>query len=113
MAEGGHMPKRTARTQTPVAPHPQISPYRRALPRDLEVDSDPLLLRLDFHRESVVMHEYHEAVASSRLVSSLAVAHALARELDLDSGLLPPSTRLHVTTSHATRLHHCQDPEGG
>ena len=61
------------------------------MPRDLDVDSDPLLLRLDFHRESVVMHEYRDAAASSRLVSSLDIAHALARELDLDSGVLRPT----------------------
>ena len=66
------------------------SPYNRLLPRDVEVEPDPLLLRLDFHRESVLLHEFHDGAVSSRLVSALDVAHALARELNLDTGLLPP-----------------------
>jgi len=50
-------------------PNP-ASPYRRPLPHDVEVEPDPLLIRLDFHRESVVLHEYVDGVASSRLVST-------------------------------------------
>lgn len=105
------MPRRNPRAQIATVPKPQTSPYQRVLPRDLEVDSDPLLLRLDFHRESVVLHEYRDTVASSRLVSSLDVAHALARELDLDSGLLPPSTLWHVKTSNGTRIALWREPQ--
>src|SRR3954465_5276285 len=103
------MPNRTPAPQA-TTPDQQTSPYRRALPRDFEVDDDPLLLRLDFHRESVVMHEYHDAVASSRLVSSGDVAHALAQELDLDSGVLPPDTLWHVKTSTGTRVALWREP---
>ena len=105
------MAKRMTRALTPAAPDERISPYQRALPRDLDVDSDPLLLRLDFHRESVVMHEYREAVASSRLVSALDVAHALVSELDLDSGLLPPDTLWHVKTSNGVRVALWREPK--
>jgi hypothetical protein len=94
-----------------AAPYQQISPYRRAVPRDLDVDSDPLMLRLDFHRESVIMHEYRDAVASSRLVSPLDIAHALARELDLDSGLLPPDALWHVKTSNGVRIALWREPK--
>jgi Prokaryotic E2 family D len=89
----------------------ETSPYHRVLPRDLEVDDDPLLLRLDFHQESVVMHEYRDEAASSRLVSALDVAHALARELDLDSGLLPPNALWHVKTSNGTRVALWREPQ--
>jgi hypothetical protein len=65
------------------------SPYRSALPSDLDLEEDPLRLRLDFHDESVVMHDYSESFTRTRLVSALDVAHALASELDLDTGLLP------------------------
>ena len=73
-----------------ASPPTQASPYHRPLPRDIEVEPDPLLLRLDFHRESVVLHEFQDGAASSRLVSALDVAHALARELDLTLACSPP-----------------------
>src|SRR5215210_2765868 len=70
---------------------PPASPYRRAVPADLEVEADPLRLRLDFHDESVLLHDYGAGGAvATRLVSALDVAHALASELDLTTGLLPP-----------------------
>ena len=70
---------------------PPSSPYQRAVPADLEVEADPLRLRLDFHDESVVLHDYGaRGAVATRLVSALDVAHALASELDLTTGLLPP-----------------------
>src|SRR5258708_4276151 len=79
MTKGDHMP-RNAPSSSPEVPNPG-SPYRRLLPRDVEVEPDPLLIRLDFHRESVVLHEYADGLASSRLVSTIDIAHALASEL--------------------------------
>src|SRR5438094_1643792 len=67
-----------------------LSPYRWALPPEAAVREDTLRLRLDFHGESVVLYEYAGDLVRTRLVSALDVAHALARELDLSSGLLPP-----------------------
>src|SRR5687768_18112768 len=101
------MPTRGRQT---TATNQRTSPYKRVLPHDLEVESDPLLLRIDFHRESVVLHEYRDAVASSRLVSALDVAHALASELDLDTGLLPPDTLWYVKTSNGPRLALWREP---
>src|SRR5215218_848060 len=70
---------------------PPASPYRRVVPADLEVEADPLRLRLDFHDESVLLHDYGaRGAVATRLVSALDVAHALASELDLTTGLLPP-----------------------
>jgi PRTRC genetic system protein B len=80
------------------------SPYKRVLPRDAETDVDPLELRLDFHHESVILHEYASGVTSSRLVSALDVAHALARELDLSTGLLPAEALWYTKTSAGSRL---------
>ncbi len=80
------------------------SPYRRALPRDLDMETDPLQVRLDFHRESVILHEYSEGATNIRLVSALDVAHALASELDLDSGLLPVEAVWFVKTASGTRV---------
>jgi hypothetical protein len=59
------------------------------LPADAEVDEDPLRLRLDFHEESVIVHDYAGGVVRTKLVSALDVAHALAGGLDLTTGLLP------------------------
>src|SRR3977135_4258808 len=67
----------TRASSTAECPTPS-SPYRRILPRDLDMETDPLQVLLDFHRESVVLHEYGEGVANIRLVSALDVAHALA-----------------------------------
>src|SRR5919202_2386902 len=85
-----------ARAQPTATPRqgrttPPASPYLRAVPADLEVEADPLRLRLDFHDESVLLHDYGaRGAVATRLVSALDVAHALASELDLTTGLLPP-----------------------
>lgn len=80
-----------ARRPPPPADPAPASPYRRAAPRDLDAADDPLRLRLDFHDESVLLHDYARPGGPTvRLVAALDVAHALARELDLTTGLLPP-----------------------
>ncbi len=66
--------------------------YRWGLSKGLGVPGDPLLLRLDFHHEAVVMHQFDEKQASTKIVSAMDVAHALARELSYSSGLLPSNT---------------------
>ena len=98
------MPRKSPAASPPALPPTPSSPYRRPLPRDIDVEPDPLLLRLDFHRESVVLHEYQDGAASTRLVSALDVAHALANELDLDTGLLPPDALWYVKTATGPRV---------
>jgi len=98
------MPRKSPATSLSASPSTLSSPYHRPLPRDVEVDPDPLLLRLDFHRESVVLHEFQDGTASSRLVSALDVAHALASELDLDTGLLPQDALWYVKTATGARV---------
>ncbi|MCW5882143.1 MAG: hypothetical protein KIS91_14525 [Anaerolineae bacterium] len=78
-------------SSSPTTSQP-TSPYRWALPPEVEAEADPLHLRLDFHAESVVLHDHGEGVARTRLVSALDIAHVLARELDLTTGILPPDT---------------------
>ncbi len=67
--------------------------FNWAIPEELGVPPDPLRLRLDFHHQATVM-TYFEAddKVSTRLVSALDVAHALASELSFCSGLLTPGT---------------------
>ena len=67
-------------------------PFLLALPDGVDVALDPLRLRLDFHEESVLLQEFGRNVIRTRLVSALDVAHTLASELDLSTGLLPPDT---------------------
>lgn len=86
------------------------SPYRWALPAEAEVRADPLRLRLDFHGESVVLHDYGGGVVRTKLVSALDVAHALARELDLDTGLLPPEVLWWSRTSGGERVAVWREP---
>ncbi|MFN8632924.1 MAG: hypothetical protein U0893_03650 [Chloroflexota bacterium] len=87
------------------------SPYRSVLPVDLELEEDPLRLRLDFHDESVVMHDYAESVTRTRLVSVLDVAHALASELDLDTGLLPREALWWARTAAGVRIAVWREPK--
>ena len=68
------------------------------------MEEDPLRLRLDFHRESVIVHDYVGSTVRTRLVSALDVAHALARELDLSTGILPPDTLWWSRTSTGVRI---------
>ena len=63
-----------------------------ALPPSLDVPPDPLRLRLDFHAQAVVITSMEGAVTETRMVSAMDVAHALSRELNLSSGLLPADT---------------------
>jgi PRTRC genetic system protein B len=74
------------------------------------MEEDHLRLRLDFHRESVILHDYAGKVVKTKLVSALDVAHALARELDLATGILPPETLWWARTSSGTRVAIWREP---
>lgn len=63
--------------------------YQWALPEALEVPPDQLQVRLDFYRETVLMHVLEDGVVHTRTVSALDVAGALSREIAIGSGLLP------------------------
>src|SRR6476646_4725139 len=110
---GGAMPSRSHRKgssrSSPTTPTP--SPYRSALPSDLKLEEDPLRLRLDFHDETVIMHDYADGVARTRLVSALDIAHALARELDLDTGLLPREALWWSKTAAGIRVAVWREPK--
>ena len=86
------------------------SPYLHALPAEAGVAEDPLLLQLDFHGESVVLREHGQGRARTRLVSALDVAHALARELDLSTGVLPPGALWWSKTAGGVRTAVWREP---
>src|SRR6266540_499265 len=92
----------TARTTARPSSGP--SPYRWTLPPEAAVREDPLRLRLDFHAESVALHDYAGGVVRTRLVAATDIAHALAQELDLASGLLPPDALWWARTSGGERV---------
>ena len=83
---------------------PPREPFVRILPRDVEVEPDPLQLRLDFHRESTIRYDYAGGRVRVAFVSALDVAHALASELDLTTGILPPDTLWLAKTGTGSRL---------
>ena len=66
--------------------------FEWALPPELGVPADPLRCRLDFHHQAVVMTLFEGETASTKIVSAMDVAHALASDLSFGSGLLPPNT---------------------
>lgn len=52
----------------------------------------------------MALHDYARGVVRTRLVAATDVAHALAQELDLTSGLLPPDTLWWARTSGGERV---------
>jgi PRTRC genetic system protein B len=71
---------------------------------------DPLRLRLDFHQESVIVHDFGPATVRTKLVAAHDVAHALAGELDLSTGLLPRHALWWARTSAGTRVAVWREP---
>ncbi len=63
-----------------------------AVPEELGIPPDPLRLRLDFHHQAVVMTNFQAETVTRKVVSAMDVAHALAGELSIGSGLLPDRT---------------------
>src|SRR3954466_5117746 len=106
------MPVRSPRKDscTPSTTRPPPPTYRWALPAEAEVEEDPLRLRLDFHAESVLVHDYAGGAVRTKLVSALDVAHALARELDLTSGVLPPDALWWARTASGVRVAVWREP---
>lgn len=94
------------------AASPLRDPFVRVLPRDAEIEPDPLQLRLDFHRESTIRYDYAGGRVKVAFVSALDVAHALASELDLTTGILPPDTLWLAKTGTGTRLALWVPPQG-
>ena len=58
----------------------------------------------------MLVHDYAGGVVKTKLVSALDVAHALARELDLSTGLLPPDAVWWAQTSSGVRVAVWREP---
>jgi len=63
-----------------------------AVPEELGIPPDPLRLRLDFHHQAVMMTSFEGETVTSKVVSAMDIAHALAGELSFGSGILPDRT---------------------
>jgi hypothetical protein len=57
-----------------------------------------------------VLHDYAGGVVRTKLVSAIDVAHALARRLDLASGLLPPDALWWASTAEGERVAVWREP---
>ncbi|KKL87467.1 hypothetical protein LCGC14_1934420 [marine sediment metagenome] len=66
--------------------------FNWAVPEELGIPADQLRLRLDFFHQATEMTYFEDETVTSKIVSALDVAHALASELSFGSGLLPPGT---------------------
>jgi hypothetical protein len=66
--------------------------FEWAVPAELGISPDPLRLRLDFHHQAVVLTTFNGETVTRRVVSAMDVAHSLASELSVGSGLLPDRT---------------------
>ncbi|MDE3073919.1 MAG: hypothetical protein KGJ86_00695 [Chloroflexota bacterium] len=84
-------PGRPRRKTSPLPSQP--APFNWVKPSNVEVEEDPLQLSVDFHHETTVVHDYAKGrVSRTWVVSASDIAHALARELDLSTGLLGRET---------------------
>jgi hypothetical protein len=75
----------TPQDQTPTQ-------YNWSLPSTSDVSPDELQLRLDFYRDSILLHVVQEGAISTRMVSPRDIATAFLSNIPLHSGLLPPDT---------------------
>ena len=53
--------------------------YQWALPESLEVPSDSLEIRLDFHHDAIVMYTVDNGTITTRIVSAVDICQALVR----------------------------------
>ncbi len=82
-----------ADSESPPLPTSQPPPaFSWAVPEELGIPPDQLRLRLDFFHQAVEMTFFQDETVTSKVVSAMDVAHALASELSFGSGLLPPNT---------------------
>jgi hypothetical protein len=68
------------------------SDYNWAVPKELEIPPDKLRARLDFFHQAVELSIFDGEVVTTRVISALDVAHALANDLAFGTGLLPSET---------------------
>jgi hypothetical protein len=66
--------------------------FNWAVPKELGIPPDKLRARVDFYHQAVVLNIYDAEVATTKVVSAMDVAHALANDLAFGTGLLPPGT---------------------
>ena len=72
-----------------MAMNDQPSGLQWAIPEELGVPPDQLRLRLDFFNQAIKMTFFEDDGGSSKIVSAMDIAHALASELTYGTGLLP------------------------
>jgi PRTRC genetic system protein B len=83
--------------QKPQKPQKPQEQDQWALP--IEVEADKLVLRLDFHEQSLVLTEFGDRESAVRLVSPRDMAFALAKELAYGTDILPEKTLWWQNTS--------------
>jgi len=63
-----------------------------AVPKDLGIPPDTLRLRIDFFHQATELTYFNGDTVTKKMVDALDIAHALARELNFNTGLLPENT---------------------
>lgn len=85
--------------------------FQWAVPASLEVPADRLRLRLDFYSQTVTMTTFEERFDSTKMVSAMDVAHALSRELEISSGLLPQDALFWTNTPEGAVVAVWREPQ--
>jgi len=69
---------------------PGLESYQWALPEGIDIPPDPLMARLDFYRDSILLYVLDKTVTTTRMVSGREVITALLSKVPLGTGILPP-----------------------
>lgn len=70
----------------------EANSFRWTVPEELGIPPDRLRARIDFYHQAVVLNIYDSEVMSTKVVSAMDIAHALANDLSFGTGLLPTGT---------------------
>jgi hypothetical protein len=63
-----------------------------AVPKELGIPPDTLRLRIDFFHQATELTYFQGDTTIKKMVDAMDIAHALARELNFNTGLLPENT---------------------
>lgn len=72
--------------------------FKLAIPEELGIPDDTLMIRIDVFSESIVLTDFCTAMVKTKMVSAHDIATSFVKELTFNSGFLPENTLWWKTT---------------